>query len=146
MPRRKRIDPSRLCTHTKDDGKKCMLFLAKNSKEFCHIHRPFEPYECNICYNRVECKEEECIIPECGHKFCAKCIVAWFVQEKTTCPYCRGEIPSEFIEKYDSTCRLHPIHIPWSYIPSGTALYQLRYLTRLSNYITNEMEHIRGYL
>lgn len=147
MPKpRRRIDPKKLCTHIKEDGVKCKIYLAKDSDRFCHLHRPFDDFECPVCYTTVDNQSNSCILPDCKHKFCTTCITSWFKKNKLSCPCCRGVIPNEFITEYDPNFfqrqRLPAIHLPWSYIPPGTAEYQLNYLRQLSDYIAGEVAHL----
>ena len=44
--------------------------------------------ECSICMKNVEVGSKMRKLP-CEHFFCRKCIDAWFMNGKNTCPICR---------------------------------------------------------
>ena len=52
-------------------------------------------FECSICF--LEQSKISCIITECKHVFCRKCLKTWYLQSKLknticTCPLCRQKI------------------------------------------------------
>lgn len=146
MTKRRRIPDERRCSFTKENGKRCMCFLAKDNNEFCHIHAPYPGFECSVCYSRINDKKDECKLPSCSHKFCTTCITAWFKQNKSSCPMCREKIPTNFICLYDPYFNqrqfLPAIYVPWSYINSGSTSYQLEQLRNLQQFVQQEIDYI----
>ena len=51
-------------------------------------NNPIEDYEeCGICKEDINCMQK-CKLPECGHEFHVNCIISWFRNGDSRCPYC----------------------------------------------------------
>ena len=59
---------------------------------------------CTIC---CQPKTNEHALDECGHSFCAGCIIRWFRQH-SSCPICRDTPPA--LTRVDATLRLAAIY------------------------------------
>lgn len=120
------------CTFMKADGKRCKCARTQDLL-FCNIHKPYECFECSVCFKTIDNKHDECVL-ECGHRFCNTCIHSWLKHNKTTCPYCRAWIPQNFIiENYPDIVTKPAYLVPITYIESGTAEYQRSILANLIN-------------
>ena len=53
-----------------------------------NINNTSEEYEtCMICKEDINCMEK-CKLPECQHEFHVNCIISWFRNGDSRCPYC----------------------------------------------------------
>ena len=65
---------------------------------------PIEDYEqCAICKDDIDCMQK-CKLPECGHEFHVNCIISWFRNGDSRCPYC-GNKGLNHCEKHNSQRR-----------------------------------------
>ena len=61
----------------------------------------------NVCSICCQPKQNEHALDECGHSFCAGCIIRWF-REHSSCPICRHTPP--VLTRVDATTRLAAIY------------------------------------
>jgi Ring finger domain/PA domain len=65
----------------------------------CNLHITSQSHDCVVCCERLETTETVVQIPGCAHIFHENCAMAW-LKSHNTCPYCRGELPTDDVE-YD---------------------------------------------
>jgi len=74
------------------------LLVEKQIK--INIKKNFEQYECSICYDSLE-EKNNCITP-CGHVFCFECMMK-ALNRNNLCPCCRAPLREEPEESDDET-------------------------------------------
>jgi hypothetical protein len=87
------------CVAITDKGKNCHNNV-KCGKSRCRHHCDDKMATCSICIEEIRKKAgETCLLKECGHYFCKRCIYSWIIQQKNSnsCPYCRKHINHKII-------------------------------------------------
>lgn len=80
-------------------------------------------FSCPICYVDEVPENDQLILPECGHRFCAHCILTWSTV-RSTCPLCKGSFEAALVRRAldgtplaPGTWRLEPLALlrraPW---------------------------------
>jgi hypothetical protein len=57
-----------------------------------------EAFSCPICYVDEVPEDDQLVLPECGHRFCALCLIAW-AAVRPTCPLCKGAFEAALVRR-----------------------------------------------
>ena len=71
-------------------GKKCKIIGTHEG--FCHHH--YTKF-CGICLE--DCNTKNMYHLHCGHFFCEPCLTPWILNNKNSCPTCRGTVHQHII-------------------------------------------------
>jgi hypothetical protein len=102
-------DAKIILQHYRQSSTACLLVSLEMTSLHRHHHHHHgdhdqqqqQAQECVVCREVFEVEQTVMRLPSCGHVFHEPCAMAWLTRNHT-CPFCRGEMPTEGGDGHDS--------------------------------------------